>query len=143
MEVRSSSRVPRRLAVAVLGLLVGAALTLVWVSPAQAASWRPISGETYSNTNWYCSSTIRVKELTGSIEAYFNYLPSPLGNGLRFGVGNTGCSLLSFDDFDTLGNSQTVMLSMQNRQQFKNMFRRLTACQSWSCSHTFGGGEYY
>jgi hypothetical protein len=142
MEVRSRSRVPRRLAAALIGVIV-ATLMLVPASPAQAASWHAISGETYSNTQYYCSANVRVKEYYGSIEAYFNTLPSPLGNGLRFGVAETWCSLINFSDFTLTGNSQVVAYNIPNEKLFKNMYRRLTSCQSYFCSHTFGGGEYY
>jgi len=142
MEVRSKSRLARACVSATLGVIVGAGTALVSASPALAAAWHPISGETYSNTNWYCSANVRTKVNTGDVEAYFNYLPSPVRGGIRFGVANwQNCSLLDYSDFTITGNSQDIGY-LQNNTQFKNIFRRNQTCQT-GCVHTFGGAEYY
>jgi hypothetical protein len=113
----------------------------VAASPAEAVIWHPISGTTFSNTDWYCSSNVRTTSAHGALEAYFTSLPT--GSGLRFGVANwQNCSVLSYSDFSTLNNSQEIGF-LDSNTQFKNIFRRLTSCQAWYCSHTFGGQELY
>lgn len=142
MEVRRKGRLTRAVVSAAICATVGAGITLAGASPALAAAWHPISGETYSNTNWYCSANVRQMTYTGDVEAYFNYLPSPRRGGLVFGVANwTNCSSYGYSTFTVTGNSQDLAY-LRSGNQFKNIFRRAQTCQT-GCVHTFGGGEYY
>jgi hypothetical protein len=112
---------------------------LVPATPAQAnhsleqARWHDISGDVYSNTNWYVSQNIRYKGRGTLVTAKFSNLIG--GSKLRFCVHNRTCS-----DFDTTGNEQQVN-TIPAGTHFQNSFRRLTSCSG--CDHHFVGEEWY
>lgn len=118
-------------------------MTLTLASPANAASWHNISGETYSNTSWYYSDNTRVKAGYGLISAEFYYLPNY--GGMRFGYTSAlGSVVLGASNFTTTYNEQNLGLTERSSgYEFRNAFRRLQSCQAWYCLHTFSGREWY
>lgn len=120
--------------VAALGVVSALLFVLTPASAAQAADWHNISGETFSNTDWFVSDNIRDKEGTGDVRAEFSNL---INHGpLRFCVHNVNCQ-----DFDVTNNEEDVAFLL-NGTEFRNSFRALNSC-SFLCDNVFSGREWY
>lgn len=131
-------RYGRRLAVAAsMGFITAALLA----PSAQAASWHNVAGSVFSNTNWYYSTNYRTKAGTGTVNAEFSNLISVLP--LRFGTVDNRGYLNGSSDFSVRNNEQQVSATLVNGEQFRNAYRRVNACSSVTCDHSFSGRELY
>ncbi|MEU7923472.1 hypothetical protein [Micromonospora zamorensis] len=124
------------------------AASLAIAAPAQAASWHGISGDTWSDSNkWYTSSTIRQKSGEGPVWIKFSRMPrfsSGTVDGIKWELIPVGASgtltgkLVMYNE----GTTYELHGGMANYKQFKNSFARTSTCTS-NCGHGFAGEQLY